>query len=76
MAQNTLADILERAATTAAEVYIGLAVADGFDLTDVQDNKRAALAGITAALAVIKGALSSWLGKKGSAAALPANLDT
>jgi hypothetical protein len=39
------------------------------------DAQRAAIAAVPAGLAVIKGAISSFVGRKGSAAALPARAD-
>lgn len=76
-------DVLERAAATWFETFLGLFLAAGvFDgstpgklVLVLSAAQRAALAAIPAALAIIKGALSSFGGKRDSAAALPASVD-
>lgn len=76
-------DILERAVATFLEAFVGFFVASGvFDQLAVghwalalSATQRAALAAIPAALSIIKGALSSFAGKRDSAAALPASVD-
>jgi hypothetical protein len=68
-----LLDTAERAVATYVEVVIGLLLVSGpLDL----DKVEVALVGaIPAALAVVKAALASRLGRKGSAALLPEVLD-
>ncbi|MEU5188325.1 holin [Streptomyces klenkii] len=70
-AQKVLLDILERTAAAYVTTFLGLLLADGFDLTDVSALKAAAIAALPAALSVIKGAIGSRFGDKGSAAWLP-----
>lgn len=76
-------DTLERALATWLEVFLGLFVASGvFDQVAVghwalalSATQRAALAAIPAGLSVIKSVLSSFAGRRDSAAALPASVD-
>ncbi|MFH8790255.1 holin [Streptomyces roseoverticillatus] len=70
-AQKVLLDILERTAAAYITTFLGLLLADGFDLTDVSALKAAAIAALPAALSVIKGAIGTRFGDKGSAAWLP-----
>ncbi|PSJ29362.1 hypothetical protein B7P34_07635 [Streptosporangium nondiastaticum] len=69
--QKVLLDILERTAAAYVTTFLGLLLADGFDLTDVSALKAAAVAALPAALSVIKGAIGTRFGDKGSAAWLP-----
>jgi len=66
-----LLDLAERTAATYATTYLGLLLATGFDLTNVGALKAAAIAALPAALTVIKGALSTFVGDPGTAAMLP-----
>ncbi|GGY03608.1 holin [Streptomyces hiroshimensis] len=68
---KVLLDILERTAAAYVTTFLGLLLADGFDLTDVSALKAAAIAALPAALSVIKGAIGTRFGDKGSAAWLP-----
>ncbi|MGK5546056.1 holin [Streptomyces sp. URMC 127] len=70
-AQKVLLDILERTAAAYITTFLGLLLADGFDLTDVSALKAAAVAALPAALSVIKGAIGTRFGDKSSAAWLP-----
>lgn len=73
-------DILERAAATWLEGFLGLLIVanvwsstqSGALLGVLQAVQIAAVAAVPAALSVIKGGLASFLGKKDTAAALPA----
>ncbi|MEX2984890.1 holin [Streptomyces sp. C36] len=69
--RQVLADIAERTLAAYVTTFLGLIIADGFDLTDVSALKAAAVAALPAALSVIKGAIGSRIGDKGSAAWLP-----
>ncbi|WKU43864.1 holin [Streptomyces sp. VNUA116] len=69
--QKVLLDILERTAAAYVTTFLGLLLADGFDLTDVSALKAAAVAALPAALSVIKGAIGTRFGDRGSAAWLP-----
>lgn len=66
-----LLDLAERTAATYATTYLGLLLATGFDLTNLGALKAAAIAAIPAALTVIKGALSTFVGDPTTAAMLP-----
>lgn len=66
-----LADLAERVAATYATAFLGLLLANGFDLTDLSAVKAAAIASLPAALAVIKGVLAKVVGDPGTAALLP-----
>ncbi|QLE71085.1 hypothetical protein FGW37_05230 [Streptomyces rectiverticillatus] len=68
---KVLLDVLERTAAAYITTFLGLLLADGFDLTDVSALKAAAIASLPAALSVIKGAIGTRFGEKGSAAWLP-----
>ncbi|MFF7730069.1 holin [Streptomyces sp. NPDC008001] len=68
---KVLLDILERTAAAYVTTFLGLLLADGFDLTDVSALKAAAIAALPAALSVIKGAIGTRIGEKNSAAWLP-----
>jgi hypothetical protein len=80
---KTLIDIVERAIATWLEVFLGLLVTStlfndlsvGHWAAALSAGQRAAIAAVPAGLAVIKGAISSFVGRKGSAAALPARAD-
>ncbi|GHC43110.1 holin [Streptomyces cinnamoneus] len=70
--RKVLLDIAERTLAAYVTTFLGLLIADGFDLTSVSAIKAAAIAALPAALSVIKGAIGSRFGDKGSAAWLPA----
>ncbi|GGR19655.1 holin [Streptomyces netropsis] len=70
--RKLIADIAERTLAAYVTTFLGLLLADGFDLTDISALKAAAIASIPAALSVIKGAIGVRLGDKSSAAWLPA----
>jgi len=55
-------DLFERVAASYGLSFLGLLLANGFDLTDVSAVKAAAIAGIPAALAVVYGALAGFVG--------------
>ncbi|MFL4904807.1 hypothetical protein ACJ6WF_16870 [Streptomyces sp. MMS24-I2-30] len=64
-----LTDLAERTISTYLETLLGLLLASS--VVDLSAAKAAAVAAIPAGLAVIKGALSGFLGKPATAAALP-----
>ncbi|MEU2511215.1 holin [Streptomyces syringium] len=70
--RKLIADIAERTLAAYVTTFLGLLLADGFDLTDISALKAAAIASIPAALSVIKGAIGGRFGDKSSAAWLPA----
>ncbi|MFI9722212.1 holin [Streptomyces sp. NPDC052396] len=72
MNKKVLIDIAERTLAAYVTTFLGLILADGFDLTSVSALKAAAIAALPAALSVIKGALGRFIGDKDSAAWLPA----
>ncbi|MBT2382239.1 holin [Streptomyces sp. ISL-11] len=69
--RKVIVDILERTLAAYLTTFLGLLIADGFDLTDVSALKAAAIAALPAALSVIKGAIGTRFGNKESAAWLP-----
>jgi hypothetical protein len=71
MSRQLIQDVGERAALTFLQAFLGVwLVADWADLTDVRLAQRAAVAGVAAALAVIKGFAASRIGD-GTASLLP-----
>ncbi|UQI44691.1 holin [Streptomyces sp. HU2014] len=68
---KVLIDVLERTLAAYLTTFLGLLLADGFDLTDVSALKAAAIAAVPAALSVIKGAIGTRFGDRTSAAWLP-----
>lgn len=70
MPRSLLADIAERAVITAVEVFLAVLLANVAGLTSMATVKAAALSGVAAGLAVVKGALASRVGD-GTAALLP-----
>ncbi|MFJ5923841.1 hypothetical protein ACIQF6_14710 [Kitasatospora sp. NPDC092948] len=68
-----LVDLAERTSATYAEALIGLLLVGG--ITSLSAAESAAVAAIPAGLAVVKGALSSFLGRTGTAALLPTAAD-
>lgn len=55
-------DTIERTAAAYATTFLGLLLADGFDLTSVGALKAAAIAAIPAGLSVLKAAVGTALG--------------
>jgi len=71
MTRRLVVDVAERAALTFVQAFLSVwVVADWADLTDVRLAQRAAVAGIAAALAVVKGFAASRVGDPSSAALL------
>lgn len=62
-------DLAERTAATYVEAFLGLLLAGS--IVDLSTARAAAVAAIPAALAVLKGTLSGFIGSPTSAAALP-----
>ncbi|MFF4157987.1 holin [Streptomyces sp. NPDC001678] len=71
MDRKVLLDIAERTLAAYVTTFLGIVIADGFDLTSISALKAAAIAALPAALSVIKGAIGSRFGDKSSAAWLP-----
>ncbi|MFI1971953.1 holin [Streptomyces cinnamoneus] len=69
--RNVLLDIAERTLAAYVTTFLGIIIADGFDLTSISALKAAAIAALPAALSVIKGAIGTRFGDKDSAAWLP-----
>ncbi|MFI9204297.1 holin [Streptomyces sp. NPDC053048] len=69
--RKVLVDIAERTLAAYVTTFLGLLIADGFDLTSVSAIKAAAIAALPAALSVIKGAIGTRFGEKESAAWIP-----
>ena len=72
-APNVYVDVLERAGVAYVVSLIGLLLAA--PALTVSALSAAAVAAVPAALAVLKGFAAGFLGRRGSAAALPASLD-
>jgi hypothetical protein len=68
-----LLDLAERVASTYAVGFLGLLLANGFDLTNLGAVKAAAIAAVPAALSVVKGVLAAFIGDPKTAALLPAD---
>lgn len=66
-----LLDMLERALFTFVEVFLGAWVATGADWVNLSGAKAAAVAGLAAALSVVKSGLASTVGTRGTASMLP-----
>jgi hypothetical protein len=64
-------DLTERTVATYAVAFLGLLLADGFDLTSISALKAAAVAALPAALTVLKGAIGTFVGDPTTAAILP-----
>lgn len=71
MNRKVFLDIAERTLAAYVTTFLGIIIADGFDLTSISALKAAAVAALPAALSVIKGAIGSRFGDKDSAAWLP-----
>ncbi|MFJ9446697.1 holin [Kitasatospora sp. NPDC101235] len=63
-------DLVERTVATYAAAFLGLLLADKFDLTSMSALKAAAVAALPAALSVVKGAVATRVGDPASAALL------
>ena len=66
-----LLDTVERTAGTYAVTFLGLLLADGFDLTSVGALKAAAIASVPAALSVVKAAVGSLIGDQSTVGWVP-----
>ncbi len=66
-------DTVERTAGTYAVTFLGLLLADGFDLTSLGAVKAAAIASVPAALSVVKAALGSLIGDQTTVGWVPRN---
>lgn len=64
---KNLRHLAETTVASWALAFVGLLLADGFDLTDLSALKAAALAAVPAALTVVYGALASFVGDPKSA---------
>ncbi len=64
-------DVAERTAATYVVAFLGLLLADGMDLTSMSAVRAAGVAALPAALTVVKGAVATLVGDRGSAAVLP-----
>lgn len=72
MTRQLLLDVAERATLTFVQAFLSVwLVADWADLADVHLAQRAAVAGIAAALAVVKGFAAARVGDLGTASLLP-----
>ncbi|MFE6871503.1 holin [Kitasatospora sp. NPDC057692] len=65
-----IVDLTERTVATYAAAFLGLLLADTFDLTSISALKAAAVAALPAALSVLKGAVATRVGDPASAALL------
>lgn len=71
-----LADIVERAALTYIEAFLGLLLAAGTtNLITLSVLESAGIAAIPAGLAVVKGAVGTLIGRSATASWLPAKSD-
>jgi hypothetical protein len=64
-------DLTERTVATYAVAFLGLLLADGFDLTSISALRAAAVAALPAGLTVLKGAIGTFVGDPTTAAILP-----
>ena len=72
MTRHLLLDVAERATLTFVQAFLSVwVVASWADLTDVHLAQRAAVAGIAAALAAIKGFAAARVGDPDTASLLP-----
>lgn len=68
LSNKFLAGLIERAVASYCFAVLTFVLANGFDFTDLSAMKAAALAGIPAALSVVKSALSTFVGEPESGA--------
>ncbi|WP_329423974.1 holin [Streptomyces sp. NBC_01268] len=66
-------DTVERVVGTYAVAFLGLLLADGFDLTNLSSLKAAAIAAIPAGLSVLKAAVGSLIGDQSTVGWVPKN---
>jgi hypothetical protein len=64
-------DTVERTLAAYATTFLGLLLADSFDLTDLSAVKAAALAALPAALSVVKATVGSLFGDQSTVGWLP-----
>lgn len=64
-------DTLERTAAAFVTTFLGLLLADGFDLTNLSAVKAAAIAAIPAGLSVVKAAVGSLIGDQSTVGWVP-----
>jgi hypothetical protein len=62
MTVSALKDLVERTAAAWGLAFVGLLLADGFDLTSVSALKAAGLAAVPAGLQVVYSALAAFVG--------------
>jgi hypothetical protein len=75
MTKKLFLDLLERAVWTFLQAGLGVFVlADSFD-ANLDNAEKAAMAGLAAVLALVKGVVASRVGDTGTAATLPATVD-
>ena len=70
-----LKSLAELTGATYAASFLGLLLANGFDLTDIGAVKAAAVAAVPAGLAVVYGALARFVGNYQSALAVDTRRD-
>lgn len=68
-----LLDTVERTLGTYAVAFLGLLLADGFDLTNLSSLKAAAIAAIPAGLSVLKAAVGAFVGDQSTVGWVPKN---
>lgn len=71
MTKREFFDLVERVGWTAAQAFLAV-----FVVTNVSTAKAAGVAAAAAAVAVLKGFVAQKVGAKGTAATLPASLDS
>lgn len=64
-------DTIERTVGTYAVAFLGLLLADGFDLTNLGELKGAAIAAIPAGLSVLKAAIGTLIGDQSTVGWVP-----
>lgn len=64
-------DTVERTIAAYVTTFLGLLLADGFNLADVPALKAAAIASVPAALSVVKAAVGSLIGDKATVGWVP-----
>ncbi|MFE1272058.1 hypothetical protein [Streptomyces sp. NPDC058758] len=64
-------DTVERTLAAYVTTFLGLLLADGFNLADVSALKAAAIASVPAALSVVKAAVGSLIGDKATVGWVP-----
>jgi hypothetical protein len=75
MTKKLFLDLVERAVWTFLQAGLGVFVlADSFD-ANLDNAEKAAMAGLAAVIALVKGVVASRVGDTGTAATLPATAD-